>query len=325
MTLAAPVSSEVEGTRRPSAVVFAYHDVGVRCLLTLLARDIDVRLVVTHRDNPSETIWFASVHDAAREHGVPVRYAEDLDAAALHDAVAAIAPDFVFSFYFRNMLPVAVLSLAARGAYNLHGSLLPKYRGRVPINWAIIRGETETGATLHEMVAKPDAGAIVAQTPVPILPDDTAQQVFAKVVVAAEQTLWRVLPDLVAGTPFRMDNDLSAGSYFGGRKAEDGRIDWTASAADIHNLVRAVAPPYPGATTTVDGRPIVIERTRRLADHDAASEPGAVLWVEAGRCRARAGDGRWLEVVRATLDGEPLDGPALAARLGDGPHRLGTA
>ena len=311
---------------RPSAVVFAYHNVGVRGLLTLLARDVDVRLVVTHRDSPNETIWFGSVHDVAVERGLDVRYAEDLDAAALHDAVAAVAPDFVFSFYFRHMLPVAVLGLARVGAYNLHGSLLPKYRGRVPINWAVLHGETETGATLHEMVAKPDAGAIVAQTPVPILPDDTAHEVFGKVVVAAEQTLWRALPDLVAGTPLRIPNDLARGSYFGGRRAEDGRIDWTASALDVHNLVRAVAPPYPGATTTVDDRPLTIERTRTgaLAPAHDGPDRGPLLVVSGERCVVRCGDGRWLAVAAASLDGERGDERALAARLGTGLHRLGT-
>lgn len=307
------------------AVVFAYHNVGVRCLLTLLARGVDVPLVVTHRDNPRETIWFASVAATAREHGIPVRSVEHLDAEALHAAVASIAPDFIFSFYFRNLLPVALLALAGRGAYNMHGSLLPKYRGRVPINWAIIHGETETGATLHEMAAKPDAGAIIGQTPVPILPDDTAHEVFAKVTVAAEQTLWRVLPDLIDGTPFRMPNDLAAGSYFGGRKAEDGRIDWHSPARAVHDLVRAVAPPYPGATTTIDDVSITIERTRTLE----APIPGDVgtptAIVEAGRCRVRCGDGRWLEIVAAAIGEAHLDGAALAARLGDGPHRVGGA
>ena len=306
------------------AVVFAYHDVGVRCLLTLLARDIDVALVVTHRDNPQETIWFGSVHDTAVAHGIATVYAENLDAAALQAAVTAVAPDFLFSFYFRNMLPAAILSLAPKGAYNMHGSLLPKYRGRVPINWAIIHGETETGATLHEMAVKPDAGAIIAQTPVPILPDDTAHEVFVKVVVAAEQTLWRALPDLVDGRPFRIPNELALGSYFGGRKAEDGRIDWSHDAVAIHNLVRAVAPPYPGATTRVDDRPIVVERTRLVRDAGVDAPPSSLL-VSAGRCLARGGDGHWLEILRASLDGEGLDGAALAARLGDGPHRLEAA
>jgi len=310
----------------PSAVVFAYHQVGVRCLLTLLARDIDVRLVVTHRDSPRETIWFDSVRETAVAHDLPVLYAEDLDADALHAAVARVAPDFLFSFYFRHMLPATILSLARKGAYNMHGSLLPKYRGRVPINWAIIHGETETGATLHEMAVKPDAGAIIAQTSVPILPDDTAHEVFVKVVVAAEQTLWRALPDLIDGHPFRIPNELALGSYFGGRKAEDGRIDWGASAATIHNLVRAVAPPYPGATTTIDGRPVTIERTRVVSTDragPAAVGTAALIVVASSRTHARCGDGRWLEIVEARSGDERLTGPALAARLGDGEHRVG--
>ena len=312
---------------RKRAVVFAYHNVGVRCLLTLLARDIDVALVVTHRDNPAETIWFDSVERTALDHGLPVTIADDLDAAALHAAVAQARPDFVFSFYFRSMLPMALLELARDGAYNLHGSLLPKYRGRVPINWAILRGEIETGATLHEMAAKPDAGAIIAQTPVPILPDDTAYEVFVKVTVAAEQTLWRALPDLVAGLPFRMANDLAQGSYFGGRNADDGRIDWSQGAKAIHDLVRAVAPPYPGATTTLDGRALLIERTRRPTRPVAPPqdfEAGSLL-VADHSCTAVCGDGGTLAIVAARLDGESFDGAGLAARLGDGVHRLRAA
>jgi methionyl-tRNA formyltransferase len=206
----------------------------------------------------------------------------------------------------------------------MHGSLLPKYRGRVPINWAIIHGETETGATLHEMAVKPDAGAIIAQTPVPILPDDTAHEVFAKVVVAAEQTLWRALPDLIDGHPFRIPNELALGSYFGGRKAADGRIDWSRDAATIHNLVRAVAPPYPGASTTIDGRPWVVERTRLLPDAASVIDPRSSLVVVHGRCIARCGDGRSLEILAASTGDQRLDGPALAARLGDGLHAMGS-
>jgi methionyl-tRNA formyltransferase len=304
------------------AVVFAYHNVGVRCLLTLLARGIDVALVVTHRDNPKEEIWFDSVYDTAVEHGIEVRYAEDLDAQTLLAMVEAIAPDLIFSFYFRNMLPVNLLALAKGGAYNMHGSLLPKYRGRVPINWAIIHGETETGATLHEMAAKPDAGAIIGQTPVPILPDDTAHDVFMKVVVAAEQTLWRVIPDLLCGWPLRIPNDLSQGSYYSGRKAEDGRIDWTRNAVEIHNLVRAVAPPYPGATTIIDDMPVTIERTRLMAAVPKMQDASAPIVVDDTRCYARGGDGRWLEIVAASIDGARLDGIALAQRLGNGAHRV---
>jgi len=311
-------------TARKTAVVFAYHDVGVRCLLTLLARGVDVPLVVTHRDNPEETIWFASVARTAEDHGIAVLFAEDLDSDALHATVARVEPDFIFSFYFRNMLPVSILTIAKSGAYNMHGSLLPNYRGRVPINWAIIHGEIETGATLHAMAAKPDAGAIVAQTAVPILPDDTAHEVFGKVVVAAEQTLWRALPDLLSGTSSLIENDLSKGAYFGGRKPEDGRIDWTAGAMAIHNLVRAVAPPYPGATTTIDGMPATIERTRLVSGSTASTDAAEVaLLVDGVHCHVRCADGGQLAIVVATLAGTRLDQAALAARLGQGRHRLG--
>jgi methionyl-tRNA formyltransferase len=180
------------------AVVFAYHDVGVRCLKVLLAQGVDVGLVVTHADNPSEQIWFDSVASTAAAYGLPVITPADANDEATFAAVAACRPRLLFSFYFRQMLAPRLLELAAGGAYNLHGSLLPRYRGRVPVNWAVLHGETQTGATLHVMQAKPDRGAIVAQQAVPILPDDTAGEVFAKVVVAAEIALHGCLPALLA-------------------------------------------------------------------------------------------------------------------------------
>ena len=258
---------------KPRAVVFAYHNVGVRCLQVLLARGVDVALVVTHEDSASENIWFGSVAQVAAEHGISVIAPADPKSTDVHDAVAKAAPDFIFSFYYRHMLPVALLALARRGAYNMHGSLLPKYRGRVPTNWAVINGETETGATLHEMAAKPDAGAIVAQTPVPILPDDTAARVFDKTVVAAEQTLWRVLPALLAGEAPHLPNDLAAGSYYGGRKPEDGRIDWTQPAQRVYNLIRAVAPPYPGAFTDMGEHRFIVARARLVPENGAPGTP----------------------------------------------------
>lgn len=262
---------------KPRAVVFAYHNVGVRCLQVLLARGVDVALVVTHEDSPTENIWFGSVASVAAEHGIDVITPGDPKAPDAFEAVNRVAPDFIFSFYYRHMLPVDLLALAKRGAYNMHGSLLPKYRGRVPTNWAVLRGETETGATLHEMAAKPDAGAILAQTPVPILPDDTAAQVFDKTTVAAEQTLWRVLPALIAGEAPHLPNDLAAGSYFGGRKPEDGRIDWTQPAQQVYNLIRAVAPPYPGAFTDLNGERFIVARARLVPEGGSPSVPAELL------------------------------------------------
>src|SRR5262245_58211941 len=248
------------------AVVFAYHNVGYRCLSVLLGQGVEVALVVTHEDNPAENIWFQSVAALAQLHGLPVAAPPDPNAEHFVAQVAGLKPDLLFSFYYRLMLGPAVLEIPRHGALNMHGSLLPRYRGRVPVNWAVIKGERETGATLHYMVEKPDAGDVVAQQAVPILPDDTALDVITKVTVAAELVVDRVLPALLAGTAPRVPQDLTRGSYFGGRKPEDGRIDWRSGAAEIHNLVRGVAPPYPGAFSDVGGKRIRVLRSLLLRE-----------------------------------------------------------
>jgi methionyl-tRNA formyltransferase len=297
-----------------SAVVFAYHNVGVRCLEVLLAHGVRVPLVVTHDDDPRETLWFGRVADVAADHGVPTIMPRDPNDAGVVARIAALAPDFVFSFYYRQMLKPPLLAIPARGALNMHGSLLPKYRGRAPVNWAVLHGERETGASLHYMVARPDAGDLVAQTAVPILPDDTAREVFDKVTVAAEMTLDRALPGLLAGTAPRIALDLAAGSYFGGRKPEDGRIDWRQDAQRIHDLVRAVAPPYPGATTTLAGRPARVLRTQVIEAHGAPQSPA--LAVEGDALVATCGGGGRLRVRELEVDGRRVTAAQFPAAVG---------
>jgi methionyl-tRNA formyltransferase len=296
-----------------SAVVFAYHDVGARCLRVLLAHGIRVPLVVTHADDPRENIWFERVADVAAANALPIATPGDPNAPDSISHVAALSPDFLFSFYYRAMLGPEILAVPRRGALNVHGSLLPKYRGRAPVNWAILHGERKTGATLHYMTAKPDAGDIVSQQAVPILPNDTALDVFRKVTVAAEIALDTALPALIAGNAPRMRQDLSKGSYFGGRTPEDGRIDWSRSATEIHDLVRAVAPPYPGAFTAIGGVAARILRTRIV---DAASAPTgtAALEIRDGRITVRCGGGGTLAIESIELDGATIDAARLIAR-----------
>jgi methionyl-tRNA formyltransferase len=292
------------------AVVFAYSNVGDRCLRVLDAGGVQVPLVVTHRDRPGETLWFQRVADTATELGVPFIYADDPRAPELAAAVAAAQPDLIFSFYYRAMIPMTLLALARAGAFNMHGSLLPHFRGRAPTNWAVLMGATETGATLHEMVAAPDAGAIVDQSAVPILPDDTARQVFDKVTVAAEQVLWRSLPAILAGRAPRRYNDVSKGSYFGGRKAEDGRIDWSQPAAAVYNLIRAVAPPYPGAFTEIGGRRLVVARARRVPGETLAGRPPGIQ-VADGRIVGVCGDGGGVAVHELLCGDQVIDAAAV--------------
>ena len=273
-----------------TAVVFAYHNVGARCLQVLLDQGVKVLLVLTHEDDPAEEIWFDSVAGLARQNGIEVITPEDANTSGMIDRLRQLAPDFLFSFYYRRMLSPELLKAARRGAYNMHGSLLPKFRGRAPVNWAIVKGATETGATLHEMVEKPDAGRIIDQQAVPIGPDDTAIEVFHKVTAAAVTVLERSLPGLIAGTAVLKIQDLTLGSYFSGRKPEDGRIDWSQPARAIHDLVRAVAPPYPGAFTDVAGTHMRILRTR-MAGERAVRPGGPGLYCEGGAIYADCTDG----------------------------------
>ena len=296
------------------AIVFAYHNVGVRCLNVLLAHGVDVALVVTHRDNPKETIWFESVQKLAELHDIPTITPDNPNAPEIVEQISALQPDFFFSFYYREMLKAPLLAVPKQGALNMHGSLLPKYRGRVPVNWAIIRCETETGATLHYMTEKPDNGDIVAQQAVPVLPNDTAHEVFQKVTVAAEMALNGVLPALLAGTAKSAKQDLSQGAYFGGRKAEDGVINWSQSAQEIHNLVRAVAPPYPGAMTQIMGKPMRILQAL-VSKCSVAGKVAPAFYVKDDKAFAICGDGI-LRVVRFELDGAEMSAAEFAAKFG---------
>ncbi len=257
-------------------VVLAYHNVGKAGIEALLANGFEISAVFTHKDNPNENIWFDSVAEFAGSRGIEVFAPEDINHPVWVERIRAMKPDFIFSFYYRNMVGAEILSIPAKGALNLHGSLLPKYRGRVPINWAVINGEKESGATLHYMTVKPDAGDIVDQEKVTIEHDDTARTVFDKVVAAARTVLNRSLPLLAAGKAPRTAQDDSQATYFGGRKPADGEIDWKQDAESVRNLVRAVTKPYPGAFSFLGDRKCFIWGAEVVETaHNAV--PGTVL------------------------------------------------
>ncbi len=287
--------------------MFAYQDVGYVCLDVLLGVGADVSAVFTHDDDPNEQIWFRSVRQLAEKHGLPVFSPERLDEGGFIERIRGFDPDFIFSFYYRRLLPDAVLETARRGAFNLHGSLLPKYRGRCPVNWVLIHGERETGVTLHEMVSKPDAGDIVAQRRVTISEDDTAYTLYGKLTDAAAELMRATYPQLCDGTAPRIPQDRSQASYFGGRKPADGRIDWGQGARRIRDLVRAVTHPYPGAFAEFRGRPLFVWSARAEPDRavtQGADEtaPGTVVDLDDGLL-VQTGAGR-LRALRVQLAGE---------------------
>jgi methionyl-tRNA formyltransferase len=296
-------------------VVMAYQDIGWACLDELLALGADVRTVVTHRDDPREEIWFRSVATRAREAGVPVLVPERVNAPEVVGALARLEPDLILSFYFREVLSPAVLAVAGRGALNLHGSLLPRYRGRCPVNWVLVHGETETGVTLHHMEARPDTGDVVAQRAVPIADDDTALTLNRKLGDAARLLLRDTFPLLLAGTAPRIPQDHARATTFGGRRPEDGRIAWRLSARQINNLVRAVTHPYPGAFSSWRGERLFVW-TARPDDAHPGGEPGRVLAVGPDGVLVAAGTGA-VHLDRVQLEGAREERAAeLAARLG---------
>jgi len=284
------------------AIVFAYSEVGVRCLRELLAQGIEIPLVFTHEDDAGESQWFGSVKRLAEANRLRVETPDDPNTREWLAEGRAADPDFVFSFYYRHLLSAGWLALPRRGALNMHGSLLPKYRGRVPVHWAIIQGETLTGASLHYMVEKPDAGALVDQQSVPILENASALAVSIKVAEAAQQVLQRSLPKLIDGTAGAIALDLSQGSYFGRRVPSDGRIDWRRPARSIHDLVRAVAPPFPGAFTFVNGCRLGVLETQM--DPQPAQYPGSApcLYATQGSWFADCVDGRRLKIVQLAIE-----------------------
>ncbi len=278
-------------------IICAYHNVGYRCIEELLRQGAEISLIFTHEDSPNEEIWFASVRELADRHGIPY-LTSDINEPENVERVRAIAPDFIFSFYYRNMIKPVVLEIPKHGALNLHGSYLPRYRGRVPVNWAVINGETETGATLHYMVEKPDAGDIVDRERVEIAFTDTALDVFHKVAAAAVTVISRAWPLLREGTATRIPMDLTAGSYFGGRRPADGRIDWTRPAVEIYNLIRGVTHPYPGAFTFLGDKKVIIWQAWPV---DGTGEPGRI--ASQGPLLIGTGNGL-LEIRSLQMDGE---------------------
>ncbi|MFI3308666.1 bifunctional UDP-4-amino-4-deoxy-L-arabinose formyltransferase/UDP-glucuronic acid oxidase ArnA [Ewingella allii] len=295
------------------AIVFAYHDIGCVGLQALVDAGYDVQAVFTHTDSPDENNFFSSVARVGAGLNLPVYAPEDVNHPLWVDRIRELQPDVIFSFYYRNMLSEEVLSLAPQGAFNLHGSLLPRYRGRAPVNWALLKGESETGVTLHKMVKRPDAGDIVGQLAVPISSDDIALTLHAKVRDAAKVLLTDVLPKIKQGNVTLTPQDESQASYFGRRTAADGEIHWHKSATEINNLIRAVTEPYPGAFTYLGQRKMTIWRSRPLATaHD--KQPGTVL--SSDPLAVACGEGALEILAGQSESGLYVQGSRLALELG---------
>lgn len=294
-------------------VVFAYHDMGCLGIEALLAAGYEISAIFTHTDNPGEKAFYGSVARLAAERGIPVYAPDDVNHPLWVERIAQLSPDVIFSFYYRHLIHDKILQLAPAGAFNLHGSLLPKYRGRAPLNWVLVNGETETGVTLHRMVKRADAGAIVAQLRIAIAPDDIAITLHHKLCHAARQLLEQTLPAIKDGNILEIAQCENEATCFGRRTPEDSFLEWHKSAAVLHNMVRAVADPWPGAFSYVGNQKFTVWSSR-VHPHTSAAQPGSVISV--APLLIACGDGA-LEIVTGQAgDGITMQGSQLAQTLG---------
>jgi len=296
------------------AVVFAYHDIGCAGIEALLTAGYDIAAVFTHADDPKENNFYGSVAQLCARNGIPVHAPEDANHPLWIERIAKLNPDFIFSFYYRNLLSEALLATASKGAFNLHGSLLPKYRGRAPANWVLVKGETETGVTLHRMVKRADAGAILAQQKVTIERTDTGLTLHAKLRDAATNLLRDALPQLAAGKLTETAQDESQATYFGRRTAADGKLEWKKPAEELFNLVRAVTQPYPGAFCAVGEHKLIVWQAEVVKGNEGLA-PGRVISVNPLRI-ACGEDSLVVKFGQRNDNGLYLAGPSLANELG---------
>ncbi|MBR7105299.1 MAG: bifunctional UDP-4-amino-4-deoxy-L-arabinose formyltransferase/UDP-glucuronic acid oxidase ArnA [Lentisphaeria bacterium] len=280
-------------------VVLGYHNMGCAGIEALIEAGFEITAVFTHKDNPNENIWFDSVAECASKYGIPAFAPEDINHPVWVNRIKAMEPDFIFSFYYRSLLKSELLNTPRLGCINLHGSLLPKYRGRVPINWAIINGEKETGVTLHYMTEKADAGDMIAQERIEITPCDNAKTVFTKAVDAAKKMLKATLPLIRDGKAPRMPQNHDEATVFRGRTPADGEINWNKSAEEINNLIRAVTKPYPGAFSFLGDRKCFIWSAKVL-DSNGGLAAGTV--ISANPLTIACGTGA-IEVLSAEFEG----------------------
>jgi len=259
------------------AIVLGYHSIGCVGIEALLRNGFQIAAVFTHKDDPRENVWFDSVAELAASRGIPVFAPDDINHPLWVKRIKEFAPDIIFSFYYRNMVKPPILDIPPAGCLNLHGSLLPKYRGRCPINWVLVNGEKETGVTLHYMTPKPDDGDIVCQKKIIITENDTARSLHEKAAQTASIMLDEVLPRIKDGAAPREPQDHSKATYYGGRRPAHGEIDWSVSAKQVRNLVRAVTRPYPGAFSYVANQKCLFWAVSEAPYRREKLSPGAIV------------------------------------------------
>jgi methionyl-tRNA formyltransferase len=261
------------------------------CLEHLIATNVDVVGVVC-RSSSRINADFAPLDEVARVARIPFLLTNKINASDTADWIREKQPDVAFCFGWSQLIGAEVLGIPRLGIIGYHPAMLPQNRGRHPLIWALALGLEHTGSTFFFMDEGADNGDILSQRPLPIFHDDDACSLYARMTEVALAQISEFLPQLESGSFERIPQDDAHANAWRKRSAEDGRIDWRMSAVNIYNLVRALAPPYPGATIFLDGRDYPVWKSEVI---DMAVpknlEPGRVLAVEGSVVSVASGDG----------------------------------
>jgi methionyl-tRNA formyltransferase len=267
---------------------FGNHTVGVRALEAIAASD-EVVGVVCHPPDREDGVRYESVHDFACSRGWKTLRGKGRD-DSVYEFVGKVRPDLLWITDHRYLIPPQLINAASQGGVNLHPSLLPKYRGRAPVNWAILQGESELGSTAHFVDEGMDSGDVIAQKRYTLSPEQDVGDALNLLCPLYSQVTREVLQSFHRGQVPRTPQDHSQATVFPRRTPEDGLIDWKKPAREVWNLVRAVAVPYPGAFSFVAGEKLVVWKARPATMADPRGVPGEILEIAAGDVTVRCGD-----------------------------------
>lgn len=258
-------------TPPPRVVFLGNHTVGVRTL-NVLAECARLVGVVAHPEDPEDGLRYESVFDGAKKLNIPAIRSTGKN-PELASFVSEARADLLWISDYRYLLPQAILKLPRLGAVNLHPSLLPKYRGRAPINWAILNGETRLGLTAHWVDAGMDTGDIIAQRSFDLRQDQDVGDALEILYPIYESITREVISAMRLGEAHAQKQDDIAATVFPKRTPSDGLIDWARPAREVWNLVRAVAPPYPGAFAPWHGSTLWVHRISRTIPFPEGANP----------------------------------------------------
>jgi methionyl-tRNA formyltransferase len=304
-----------------SRVIFvgAVHE-AVPALGALLDGGADIAEVVTlPPERAASTSGFVDLEPLARAHGIPVRRCADINSAESVRHTRQLRPDLMVVTGWTRLLSAELLGVPPCGVVGFHASLLPRYRGRAPVNWAILRGETVTGNTMMYLDAGTDTGDIIDQQAVPITPDDTCATVYAKVGEAGAEMLRRHLPSLLDGSAPRRPQGPGCGPPLPKRTPAMGVTDWNRPARAVHDWIRALTWPYPGAFTFWGERKVMLWAAAPDASASREAAPGEVLGCGEAGVRVATADGAILLTSASDAGQPPAAAGAWAGRGGPRP------